>query len=158
MIGTRHQNQRYGQQSTIWQLPLSTTQIVIIVSGVMLIVVVALASSSLLFFTFIFVIAPPPHDPIPPLPSAQWPDGAVVAGSIHGNGTKNLILAKGTKMPAHADCQGQHQHHPIGVVLVSEMSGIVIAVDIACRYPVASPCTLSPSFSLCHPLFVHPSS
>ncbi len=79
---------------------------VIFVSGVVVIVVVALASSSLLFFTFIIIIAPPPHDAIPPLPSALWPDGVVVVGSVHDNRTKNAILGKATKTPAHADCQG----------------------------------------------------
>ncbi len=78
---------------------------VIVVSSVVVIVVFALASSSL-FFTFIVVIALPPHDAIPPLPLAPWPDGAVVVRSVHDDRTKNAILAKATKTPAHADCQG----------------------------------------------------
>jgi hypothetical protein len=105
---------------------------VIVVSGVAVIVVVALTSSSSSFFTFIVIIAPPPHDVIPPLLLALWPDGAVMVGSVHDNRTKNAILAKASMMPAHADCRGRRRPCPIGIVLVSEMSGIVVAVDIAC--------------------------
>jgi hypothetical protein len=97
---------------------------VIIVSVVMVIVAIMLASSSLSFFTFIVIIPPPPHDAISPLPLAPWPDGAVVVRSVHDNCTKNTILAKAMMMPAHADCQGQRQHCPIGIVLILEMSGI----------------------------------
>jgi hypothetical protein len=131
---------------------------VIVVSGVVVIVVIALASSSLLFFTFIVIIAPSPHNVIPPLPSDLWLEGAVVVGSIHDNRIKIAILVETMMTPAHVDCRGQCQHHLIGVVLVLEMSGIVVAVDIACRFPVTSPCPLPPPFSLCRPPRIHPSS
>jgi hypothetical protein len=88
----------------IWQLPSSSMQTVTVVSSVMVIAVVVLASSSLSFFTFIVVIAPPPHDGIPPLPSAPWPDGAVMVKSIHNDRTKNAILTNVTMMPVHANC------------------------------------------------------
>jgi hypothetical protein len=83
-----------------------TTQTVIVVSCVVVIVVAALASSSSLFFTFVVVIPPPPHNAIPPFPSAQWMDGAVVVGSVYNNHTKNAIVANATMTPAHANCQG----------------------------------------------------
>jgi hypothetical protein len=58
------------------------------------IVVVALASSSYLFFPFIVVITLPPHNTIPSLPPAPWPDTAVVVKSVHDDYTKNTIFAK----------------------------------------------------------------
>ncbi len=79
-------------------------QTVIVVSNVVVIVVFALASLSLSFFTFIVVIVHPPHNTIPPLPSAPWPDGAIMVGSVHDDRTKNAIPAKATKTPAHANC------------------------------------------------------
>ncbi len=108
------------------------------------ILVVVLASSSSLFFIFIVIIAPPSHDAIPHLPLAPWPDGAIVVRSIHNNRTKNAILANATMTLAHANYQGQRQCCQIGVVLIWEMSGIVIVVDIAFCCPVASPCQLPP--------------
>ncbi len=46
-----------------------------------------------------------PHNAIPPLPSAPWPDSAVMVGSVHDNRMDNAILSNMTMTPTHADAK-----------------------------------------------------